>query len=119
VTPHTPDTHPGKREGVPAGFDALEVAGALTVEQRVLQEDLIDLLAGGEARKSSACRPLVDPCRPSETDFAQSEAEKLLQIREADARTRTGGPFITSYGQLSRRAIASHVRSLRSAESTD
>jgi hypothetical protein len=39
-------------------------------------------------------RPLVDPCRPSVSDFAESEAEKLLQIPEADARTRTGDPFI-------------------------
>jgi hypothetical protein len=36
-------------EGTLRGFDVLEAAGALTVEQRVLQEDLIDLLAGGEA----------------------------------------------------------------------
>ena len=36
-------------EGILRGFDVLEAAGALTVEQRVLQEDLIDLLAGGEA----------------------------------------------------------------------
>jgi hypothetical protein len=37
-------------------------------------------------------------------------ARKLLQTREADARTRTGDPFITSYGQLSLRVIASHLR---------
>lgn len=36
-------------EGILRGFDVLEAAGAVTVEQRMLQEDLIDLLAGGEA----------------------------------------------------------------------
>jgi hypothetical protein len=36
-------------EGILRGFDVLEAAGALTVEQRLLQEDLIDLLAGDEA----------------------------------------------------------------------
>jgi hypothetical protein len=42
-----------------------------------------------------------------------------LQMGKADARTRTGDPFITSYGQLSRRAIASHSRPLCSAEYPD
>lgn len=31
------------------GFDVLEAAGALTVEERVFQEDLIDLISGGNA----------------------------------------------------------------------
>ena len=44
---------------------------------------------------------------------------KTLQIAKADARTRTGDPFITSYGQLSPRAIASRLRPLCSAESPD
>jgi hypothetical protein len=35
-----------------------------------------------------------------------------LQIDRADARTRTGDPFITSYGQLSLRVIASRLRRL-------
>jgi hypothetical protein len=43
----------------------------------------------------------------------------LSSAFQADARTRIGDPFITSYGQLSRRAIASHSRPLCSAESPD
>jgi hypothetical protein len=36
-------------QGILRGFDVLEAAGALSLEERVLQEDLIDLLAGGNA----------------------------------------------------------------------
>jgi hypothetical protein len=35
-------------EGILRGFDELERAGALSVEQRVLQDDLVDILAGAE-----------------------------------------------------------------------
>jgi hypothetical protein len=31
------------------GLDVLDAAGALTVEERVLQEDLIELISGGNA----------------------------------------------------------------------
>jgi hypothetical protein len=36
-------------ESILRGFDVLEAAGALSAEERVLQEDLIDLLSGGNA----------------------------------------------------------------------
>jgi hypothetical protein len=51
--------------------------------------------------------------------WTEKEKLPLSSAFQADARTRTGDPFITSYGQLSRRAIASHFRPLCSAESTD
>jgi hypothetical protein len=34
-------------ESILRGFDVLDVAGALTVEERVLQEDLIGLISDG------------------------------------------------------------------------
>jgi hypothetical protein len=39
-------------EGILRSFDVLDAAGALTVEQRVLQEDLIELLASGDDGES-------------------------------------------------------------------
>jgi hypothetical protein len=41
--------HVSEIESILRGFDVLEAAGALTVEERVLQEDLIDLVSGGNA----------------------------------------------------------------------
>jgi hypothetical protein len=36
-------------ESILRAFDVLDAAGALTLEERVLQEDLIDLISGGNA----------------------------------------------------------------------
>jgi hypothetical protein len=41
--------HVSEIESILRGFDVLEVAGSLTLEERVLQEDLIDLISGGNA----------------------------------------------------------------------
>jgi hypothetical protein len=41
--------HVSEIESILRGFDVLEAAGALSVEERVLQEDLIDLISGGNA----------------------------------------------------------------------
>jgi hypothetical protein len=43
----------------------------------------------------------------------------LSRTFQTDARTRTGDPFITSYGQLSLGVIASHFRPLCSAKFPD
>jgi hypothetical protein len=39
--------HVSEIESILRGFDVLEAAGALTVEERVLQEDLIGLVSDG------------------------------------------------------------------------
>jgi hypothetical protein len=40
-----------------------------------------------------------------------AQAKDPANDSKADARTRTGDPFITSYGPLSPEVIASHLRS--------
>jgi hypothetical protein len=49
----------------------------------------------------------------------KAEGPFPCKSEEADARTRTGDPFITSYRRLSRHAIVGHSRPLCSAESPD
>jgi hypothetical protein len=41
---------------------------------------------------------------------APAQAKKSLQTERADARTRTGDPFITSYGRVSLRVTLSHLQ---------
>ena len=48
------------------------------------------------ARATVSRRPLVDPSASVAMDRPSRSARKSLQIEEADARTRTGDPFITS-----------------------
>jgi hypothetical protein len=43
----------------------------------------------------------------------------LSRAFQADARTRTGDPFITSYGRLSFRVIASHLRRMFASNLSD
>jgi hypothetical protein len=60
-----------------------------------------------DARVIRACvRAVFVPTLTS----AVGETANTLQMEKADARTRTGDPFITSYGQLSARVTASHLR---------
>src|SRR6266536_1384501 len=47
-------------------------------------------------RAAASRRPLVDPSGPEPGTSAPASSEKSLQIERADARTRTGDPFITS-----------------------
>jgi hypothetical protein len=67
-------------ESILRGFDLLDAAGALTVEGRVLQDDLIGLISGGNA-------PVIEtPWTPSEPLAAAASAlaswvdPKSLQI---------------------------------------
>ena len=48
------------------------------------------------ARAAASRRPLVDPSASEATTKANRRQKKSLQIERADARTRTGDPFITS-----------------------
>jgi integrase len=47
-------------------------------------------------RVAASRRPRVDPSDPTRATRTARSAKKSLQIDEADARTRTGDPFITS-----------------------
>ena len=47
-------------------------------------------------RVAASRRPLVDPSRTKRANRPTRSTRKSLQIEEADARTRTGDPFITS-----------------------
>jgi integrase len=47
------------------------------------------------ARATASRRPLVDPSGSATADRANRSGRKSLQIQRADARTRTGDPFIT------------------------
>jgi integrase len=49
-----------------------------------------------KARAAPSRRPLVDPSGEKSASRARGSAKKDLQIERADARTRTGDPFITS-----------------------
>jgi hypothetical protein len=49
----------------------------------------------------------------------QAERSFPANRPKADARTRTGDPFITSYGRLSRRVIASHFRAFAAPNPPD
>ena len=48
------------------------------------------------ARATISRRPLVDPSASGAMNRPSRSAGKSLQIEKADARTRTGDPFITS-----------------------
>ncbi len=48
------------------------------------------------ARAAASRRPLVDPSGSETADRTSRSREKSLEIEKADARTRTGDPFITS-----------------------
>ncbi len=48
------------------------------------------------ARAAASRRPLVDPLGRESASRARQSSKKVLQIEEADARTRTADPFITS-----------------------
>jgi hypothetical protein len=50
-------------------------------------------------RVAASRRPPVDPSGAKRVNRGADSAEKSLQIEEADARTRTGDPFITSFGR--------------------
>ena len=52
------------------------------------------------ARTAASRRPLVAPSAPETADRADRSDEKSLQIGRADARTRTGDPFITRQRRL-------------------
>ena len=49
-----------------------------------------------KGRVAASRRPLVDPSGAERANRAARSTKKPLQIEEADARTRTGDPFITS-----------------------
>jgi hypothetical protein len=49
-----------------------------------------------KGRVAASRRPRVDPSVTERADRAARSAKKSLQIERADARTRTGDPFITS-----------------------
>jgi integrase len=49
-------------------------------------------------RVAASRRPLVDPSRTKRANRPTRSTRKSLQIEEADARTRTGDPFITRHG---------------------
>jgi integrase len=49
-----------------------------------------------EGRVAASRRPLVDPSGAAQPTHDRRPGKKTLQIAEADARTRTGDPFITS-----------------------
>ena len=49
-----------------------------------------------KGRVAASRRPQVDPSRAKRANRAARSEKKSLQIGEADARTRTGDPFITS-----------------------
>ena len=49
-----------------------------------------------KGRVAASRRPRVDPSDAKRTDRAARSEKKSLQIERADARTRTGDPFITS-----------------------
>jgi hypothetical protein len=49
-----------------------------------------------KGRVGASRRPLVDPPTAKRENRATRSAKKSRQIEKADARTRTGDPFITS-----------------------
>jgi hypothetical protein len=49
-----------------------------------------------KGRVAASRRPRVDPSRTKRSNRGARSEKKSLQIDEADARTRTGDPFITS-----------------------
>jgi integrase len=51
------------------------------------------------ARAIASRRPLVDPSRTERTNRVARSGKKSLEIDRADARTRTGDPFITRRAQ--------------------
>jgi hypothetical protein len=52
-------------------------------------------------------------------DGSPAERKARCKSKEVDARTRTGDPFITSYGPLSPSVTRSHLRSRAAPNSTD
>ena len=64
-------------------------------------------------RAAARRRPRVDPAAPKTTTAADRLATKVLQMRRADARTRTEDPFITSVDQVSPPVVPGPLRSHR------
>ena len=56
---------------------------------------------------------------PRSPQRVEESREKSRSGKEADARTRTGDPFITSYGPLSSPVTRSHLRSLLAPDPRD
>jgi len=61
-------------------------------------------------RVAASRRPQVDPSDAKRAARAIRSEKKSLQIERADARTRTGDPFITSVDQLSGGVVGGHEK---------
>jgi integrase len=68
-------------------------------------------------RAAARRRPLVDPSGGKTPIHVRRTAKKSLEIARADARTRTGDPFITSVDQVSPPVAPSRAKPYESKES--
>ena len=83
-------------ESILRGFDLLDAAGALTGEDRVLQEELIGLISGGNA-------PVIEtPWTPSEPFGGRS-----LRLRPRPFSMRTRPPALQPRWRATHRALRS------------
>ena len=76
------------------GFTARTYAHVMRDAPRRRRITISEAIRTGRAAASR--RPLVDPSRLKKPDRPGRSREKSLETERADARTRTGDPFITS-----------------------